>query len=353
MKINNGLAWDDVLLVPQYSDIKSRSEVDITSFVGGLKLHLPIVSSPMDTVTESEMVDAMNQAGGLGIIHRYNTIEQQVELVKNVPGGAFLPVGAAIGATGDYFERAQALVEAGACVICIDVAHGDHVVVRQAMEKLKPLFFDKKVHLMAGNVATGNGLLNLDDWGADSVRVGIGGGSICSTRINTGHGVPNLTALLDCVETWERVRPQKKRPGIIIDGGIKNAGDMVKALAIGADAIMCGSLLAGTDEAPGEIIDSVDGQGRTRQVKRYRGMASREAQNSWRGKSSSPEGIATTIPYKGSVKNILEDLAGNIKSGFSYSGARNICELKEHAQFVSQTPAGQAESFTHILYRNV
>lgn len=347
MKINEGLAWDDVLLVPQYSDIKSRSEVDITSYVGGLKLTLPIVSSPMDTVTETSMVDAMNQAGGLGIIHRYNTIEQQVALVKDVPGAAFLPVGAAIGATGDYFERAQALVEAGVCVICIDVAHGDHVVVREAMEKLKPFLVEKNVHLMAGNIATGHGLLNLDDWGADSVRVGIGGGSICSTRINTGHGVPNLTALLDCVETWERVRPQKKRPGIVIDGGIRNAGDMVKALAIGADAIMCGSLLAGTDESPGEILE-VNGK----KMKQYRGMASREAQNSWRGKSSSPEGIATTIPYKGSVNKILEDLAGNIKSGFSYSAARNICQLKEHAQFVKQTAAGQAESFTHILYRN-
>ena len=168
--------------------------------------------------------------------------------------------------------------------------------------------------------------------------------SICSTRIQAGHGVPNLTALLDCVETWERVRPDKRRPMLVVDGGVKTAGDMVKALALGADAIMCGSMLAGTDESPGEVLDVSD-----KKVKQYRGMASREAQHNWRGTSSAPEGISTIIPYKGSVLDIVEDIAGNLRSGFSYSGARNLCELRQNAQFIKQTGAGQVESSTHIL----
>jgi IMP dehydrogenase len=201
---------------------------------------------------------------------------------------------------------------------------------------------------MAGNVATGESFLRLAQWGVDSIRVGIGGGSICSTRINTGFGVPNLSAIFDCVSTWQAQVVAKKlplvKPSLIIDGGIKTAGDIVKALAAGADFVMCGSLLAGTDETPGELVDIMG-----HPHKSYRGMASREAQTDFKGSSSSPEGIATHIPWKGSVDSILKDLAGNIKSGFSYAGARNIKELRLRAQFIKQTQAGQHESFTHIL----
>ena len=346
MKLQEALTWDDVLMVPQYSEIRSRKEVDISTVFGKMMLSTPVISSPMDTVTEADMVVAMSKAGGLGIIHRYNTIKEQCDIVRDAKMNGALYIGAAVGVSGDFLERTEALLEAGVDLVCVDVAHGDHIMTKDALQKLKPILQEKSVHLMAGNIATGNALLNLADWGADSVRIGIGGGSICSTRIQTGHGIPNLTALLDCVETWERVRPQQKRPMLVIDGGIKTAGDMVKALALGADAIMCGSMLAGTDESPGEVLD-VSGK----KVKQYRGMASREAQHNWRGTSSAPEGISTIIPYKGSVLDIMDDIAGNIRSGFSYSGAKNLCELRENAQFVRQTGAGQVESSTHILLK--
>ena len=346
MKLKEALTWDDVLLVPQYSEIETRKDVDISTVFGKILLSTPIVSAPMDTVTEADMVVAMSQAGGLGIIHRYNTVQEQCDIVREAKMNGALYIGAAVGATGDFEERTLALIDAGVDLICVDVAHGDHILTKRCLEKLSPITKEKSIHLMAGNIATGNGLLNLADWGADSVRIGIGGGSICSTRIQTGHGIPNLTALLDCVETWERVRPEQQRPVLVIDGGIKTAGDMVKALALGADAIMCGSLLAGTTESPGEVLEVDD-----RKVKRYRGMASREAQMGWRGSSSAPEGISTTIPFKGSVTDVMDDLAGNIKSGLSYSGAKNLCDLRQNAHFVRQTGAGQVESSTHILLK--
>ena len=303
MKLSEALTWDDVLMVPQYSEILSRKEVDISTMFGNIFLSIPVISSPMDTVTEGDMAVAMSRAGGLGIIHRYNTISEQCDIVRDARMNGPLYIGAAVGATGDFLERTLALIDAGIDLVCVDVAHGDHILTKRCLERLKPITTEKSIHLMAGNIATGNALLNLADWGADSVRIGIGGGSICSTRIQTGHGIPNLTALLDCVETWERVRPQQKRPMLVIDGGIKTAGDMVKALALGADAIMCGSMLAGTDESPGEVLDMGG-----KKVKQYRGMASREAQHNWRGTSSAPEGISTIIPYKGPVLDIMDDI---------------------------------------------
>ncbi len=172
--------------------------------------------------------------------------------------------------------------------------------------------------------------------------------SICSTRINTGHGLPNMSALFDCVRARKSPDCGSNRPTIIIDGGIKTAGDMVKAFAAGADFVMCGSLFAGTDQSPGNLIQNPNGN----LVKEYRGMASREAQINWRNKSSAPEGISTFVNYKGSVEDILDDLIGNIASGFSYSGARNMQQLRDKAQFVLQSSAGMNESFTHILHRN-
>jgi IMP dehydrogenase len=344
MKLSKALTWDDVLMVPQYSEIESRKEVDISTVLGKILLSTPVISSPMDTVTEADMVVAMSKAGGLGIIHRYNDINKQCDIVRTAKAHGALYIGAAVGATGDFEERTLALIDAGVDLICVDVAHGDHILMKKCLEKLKPITSEKSIHLMAGNIATGSALLNLADWGAESARLNVGAGSICSTRIQTGHGVTGLTTLLDCIETWERVRPQQPRPTLIVDGGIKTAGDMVKALALGADAIMCGSMLAGTDESPGEVLDMGG-----KKVKRYAGMASRESQHNWRGTSSAPEGISTIIPYKGSVSDIMEDITGNIRSGFSYSGAKNLCELRQNAQFIRQTGAGQVESSTHIL----
>ena len=207
-------------------------------------------------------------------------------------------MGAAIGVTGDYKERAAALFGIGVDLLCIDIAHGHHKMMRDALKYLREKY-DNKIHIMAGNVATLEGFNDLADWGADSIRVGIGGGSICSTRLVTGHGMPTLQSVMDCAASDRDVK-------LIADGGIKTSGDVVKALAAGADFAILGSMLAGTSETPGAVIENKSGQS----YKLYRGMASKDAQINWRGKSSTPEGVSTTIPYKGPVWNILEDIRG-------------------------------------------
>jgi len=344
MKFKEAVTYDDMLLVPQYSDIESRSDVDLSSNLSpDLRLQLPIIASPMDTVCETDMATAMSSLGGLGIIHRYNTIEQQTKLVsdatRKVTG---LTVAAAVGVTGDYLERAQALVSAGADVLCIDVAHGHHIMMKRALISLRERFGTDGLTIIAGNVCTLEGVNDLADWGADAVRANIGGGSICSTRLVTGHGLPGLQTIFDCARTDRGV-------AIIADGGIKTSGDIVKALAAGADFVMCGSLFAGTDETPGTIVHLPNGE----IAKQYRGMASRNAQMDWRGKSSSPEGVSSYVPYKGSVEYILEDIIGGIKSGLSYSGARSLTELRHKAEWARQTSAGTRESGTHINERKI
>jgi IMP dehydrogenase len=337
-----GLTYNDTLLKPQYSDIRSRSEINIGNNLAGKYFPTPIISAPMDTVTEANMAKSMYGCGGLGIIHRYNTIPEQVKIVKDVlkkkrtTKGAC--VGAAVGVTGDYYERAQELIKNGVEIICLDIAHAHHILTKEALFSLKRDF--DNVHFMVGNVATPIAFSDLSNWGADSIKVGIGGGSICSTRIKTGHGVPGLQAVADCSKA-----KKDNRTLLIADGGIKTSGDIVKALAAGADFVMLGSLLAGTDESPGKLYDSENGK-----VKIYQGMASSEAQMKWKGTVSSREGISTTIPYKGTVENIMEDLTIGIRSGFSYTGARNIKELWEKSQFMRQTPSGITESATHILF---
>lgn len=340
MDIKKTYCFDDVLLSPRYSDIESRSQVDISSQLDkNHTLGLPVISSPMDTVTEREMAIAMQRAGGLGIVHRYNTPEQQAHEVFKASTTYLGPVGAAIGMTGDYIERAMRCTEAGANVLCVDVAHGHHAMMERCMKSLKDEV--PEAHIMAGNVATLEAFDALASWGADSIRVGIGGGSICSTRIVTGHGIPTFQSVLDCSRTTYDVK-------IIADGGIKNTGDMVKAFAAGADFVMVGSMLAGTKETPGETFL---GQG-DKKYKVYRGMASAQAQKSWRGKSSTPEGVSTTIPYRGSVEPLLQDIAGGIRSGLSYSGVRSLEQLRSKSSFVLQSNASQLESNTHILMRN-
>ena len=344
MKFKEAVTYDDMLLVPQYSDIESRSDVDLSSNLSpDLRLQLPIIASPMDTVCETDMATAMSSLGGLGIIHRYNTIEQQTKLVSDATHKVTgLTVGAAVGVTGDYLERAEALVSAGADVLCIDVAHGHHIMMKRALISLRERFGTDGLTIIAGNVCTLEGVNDLADWGADAVRANIGGGSICSTRLVTGHGLPGLQTIFDCARTDRGV-------AIIADGGIKTSGDIVKALAAGADFVMCGSLFAGTDETPGTIVHLPNGE----IAKQYRGMASRNAQMDWRGKSSSPEGVSSYVPYKGSVEYILEDIIGGIKSGLSYSGARSLTELRHKAEWARQTSAGTRESGTHINERKI
>jgi IMP dehydrogenase len=334
-------SFDDVLLVPQMSAVKSRSEIDISSNLSRHRFMLPIIASPMDTVSGPRMALAMNKSSGLSVLHRYNTINEQVEMVSYIKEvGRENKIAAAIGMSGDFEARAVALYHAGVRILCVDVAHGHHVMMEGCLKRLKDLFGDD-VHIIAGNVATLEAFEALSEWGADSIRVGIGGGSICSTRIVTGHGVPTFQSVLECSKTSYDTK-------IIADGGIKTTGDMVKALAAGADFVMIGSMLSGTDETPGEVLVGAKGE----KYKEYRGMASKEAQRDWRGKSSTPEGIATMVPYKGSVVDILKDLDGGIRSGLSYTGVRNIKELQSRAHFILQSSAAQLESNTHILWRN-
>ena len=335
----NKLALDDVLLVPQYSTVRSRSDIDLgQNLDSNIKLNIPIISSPMDTVTETEMACAMSAAGGLGVIHRYLPLMKQAEMAFHCHERGVKNIAAAIGVAGDYLIRAEALVNIGkANILCLDVAHGHHVLVERALKSLKDIY-GESVHLMAGNIATLEGFNDLADWGADSIRCGIGGGSICTTRIQTGHGVPGLATIFECAKSDRDAK-------IIADGGIKNSGDIVKALAAGADFVMLGSLMAGTTESSGQIITYTDGSRR----KAYRGMASAKAQKAWKGKHSTPEGVATNVPYQGSVKNIIKELVGGIKSGCSYSGVRNLHDLRTSAKWTRQSAASMAESLPHIL----
>tara|TARA_B100000902_G_C27295547_1_gene909651 strand:+ start:734 stop:1906 length:1173 start_codon:yes stop_codon:yes gene_type:complete len=390
--MKTALSFDDVLLVPGMSKVESRKDVDLSCHLRqdldedenytdpGPEFRIPIISSPMDTVTGRDMIMVMHEAGGLGVGHRYCSIEEQVEMVKAEVTESkeenhverhkrmffdnhFSPrkdlqelrstheyqsqlkhilshnAAAAIGVTGDYLERAQELVKANCKILCVDVAHGHHISVREALKNLKKKF-GQDVILIAGNVATAKAFEDLSRWGADAIRVGIGGGSICSTRIQTGHGVPTLQSIIDCVESSGEAK-------IIADGGIRNSGDIVKAIAAGADLVMLGSLLAGTDESPGQVFSSAEGK----KYKVYRGMASVEAQVDWRGEARSLEGVSTTIPYKGSVKKILKDLEQNIRSGMSYTGAEDLSELYYNSEMIRQTQAGMRESFTHILMK--
>ena len=342
MKFKEAVTYDDMLIVPQYSDITSRSEVDISSNLGHREFHLPVIASPMDTVSEVQMALAMNEAGGLAVLHRYNTITEQQKMAHKVVHHTDWSgqVAAAIGVTDDYLERAEALIATGVDILCVDVAHGHHSLMKKALTTLREEY-GNHIYIMAGNVCTLEGINDLADWGADAVRCNIGGGSICSTRLVTGHGLPGLQTILDCARTDRDV-------AIIADGGIKCSGDIVKALAAGADFVMCGSLLAGTAESPGKVISLPSNV----RVKEYRGMASKDAQLDWRNKSSTPEGVASYVPFKGSVRDILRDLEGGIKSGLSYTGARDLTELRHKVEWARQTSAGTQESGTHIFTQN-
>jgi IMP dehydrogenase len=340
LDIKEALTYDDVLLVPQYSDIESRKEVIIGNHLDDkIYLKIPIISSPMDTVTGANMSAVIGRFGGLGIIHRYCTVNEQVTmLLKARKLNRNVSLAAAVGVTGDYLKRAVNLYDVGVNVICIDVAHGHHILVKNAINSIRNEL-GKKLHIMAGNIATPDGYKALSRWGANSVRCNVGSGSICSTRVQTGHGIPGLHTIFECANF-----KSKNGTKIIADGGIRTSGDIVKALAAGADFVMLGSMLAATTESPGDVIDTGNGL-----KKSYRGMASKEAQMDWRGEYSSDEGIATMVDYKGSVKNILPELINGISSVLSYSGTRSIQELQENAMFVRQTTAGLSESHTHIL----
>lgn len=344
------LTYDDVLLLPQYSEV-TPSKVKIeTHFTPKIKLTVPIIASPMDTVCESKMAIAMAKLGGYGIIHRNLSIEEQVEELKLVLAAGVLS-GVAVGVGSDFTDRVKALVDNGATEICLDSAHGHTQHVIEAIRWIASNY--PQVEIVAGNVATYAGVRALLEAGASTVKVGMGPGSICTTRIMSGMGVPQLTAVI------EGVRAARELGGrIVADGGIRNSGDIVKALAVGADTVMVGSLVAGTDEAPGEIM-KLDGK----QYKSYRGMgsvaamkkgsASRYGQNSGQAaKKLVPEGVEALVPYKGSVTDLVYQLMGGLRAGLAYLGAQDLNELNEKAEFIRISEAGVLESRPHSVIFN-
>jgi IMP dehydrogenase len=332
------LTYDDVNIVPKYSELESRSDVDLTSrLTKNIELQIPIVSSPMDTVTEFEMAWAISHLGGIGFIHRFMDIERQSELVASLGD---LKVGAAVGVTGDYLERARELVWNGCNVILIDVAHGHHKLVGEAIEEIKKDISD--IEVVAGCIATSEAAKQLCEWGVDGLRVGVGNGSLCETRIRTGVGLPSVTALLDVCSIADGYDVP-----VIADGGIRNVGDVCKGLGCGADTIMVGSLLAGTKESPGTIEKK--GQWPNEQLfKKYRGSASLDSKSD-RGEDENVEGNHKVIPYKGKVKRIIGDIKDGIRSSCSYVGASNLEEYRSLVEFVEVTRAGQVEAQPHLL----
>jgi IMP dehydrogenase len=313
------LSFDDILLVPQVSDIKSRKDVSLSTILGdGLELDFPLIAAPMDTVCEESMALAMSMYGGIGIIHRYMPIEDQARRVSMVRQ-ANEAVGGSVGATGSFLSDAGKLVDAGATLILVDVANGHSQHAINAVSDIRESF-GESLHIMAGNVATWEGFARLADAGANSIRVGIGGGSACTTRVVSGHGVPTLASIMDI---RDRVS-YEDAPALIADGGIRNSGDAAKALAAGAHAVMVGRLLAGTTESPGEVEN-----GR----KIFRGMASREAQEAGRGTVSGVEGISTRIPFVGGVRGILDDFRAGLSSALSYTGVDNLFDFYTESMY--------------------
>lgn len=333
------LCFDDILMVPQHSEINSRSEVDLSMNIGSdLVLGFPVIASPMDTVCELDMAVAIAKHGGLGIIHRFMPISEQVSQVLSAVHEHNVGVGVAIGAKGDYLRDAEKLVDAGASVILIDTANGHSQYAIEAVKNLRMMF--KDIHIMAGNVSTYQGFKALAKAGANSIRVGIGGGSACTTRMVSGHGIPTLASVMEISEMKDKSK--YSNVAIIADGGIRTSGDMVKAFAAGADAVMLGSMLAGTDETPGSI--TIDGTGK---YKSFRGMASAEANI---GKDIAvAEGISTKVAYKGSVSDIFKSIRGGLGSGCSYSGVHRLKDLCEGAMYIEASSLSVSESKPHAL----
>ena len=331
MKLRKALSFDDVLLVPHHSTVKSRHDVDLTMDAGNLKLVMPIMAAPMDTICEDEMALVMSICGGLGIIHRYQPIEKQAEMVRKVASKGHIVFGSV--GVKETINDARKLVEAGARGILVDTANGHSELAIDAVRRLN-YTFSEHIHIMAGNVSTWEGFRDLAEAGANSVRVGIGGGSMCTTRIVTGHGIPTLQSVLDIEEMRDMMGTNC---AIIADGGIRNSGDAVKAYAAGADFVMIGSLLAGTSRTPGAAIN-----GR----KLFRGMASEAAQKVV-GKLSVVEGASTTVEYKGSTESVLKTLTNGIRSGVSYSGIDALDQLSNCAEFIEISQNGMRESLPH------
>lgn len=352
-----GLTFDDVLLIPQKSDVLPNEVAVTARLTKKITLNIPLMSAGMDTVTESAMAIAMAREGGVGIIHKSMSAADQAAQVRAVKeAGLLLPTaatdekgrllaGAAVGATPDVLERTRALAEAGVDVVAIDTAHGHSNNVIKTVERVKNEF--PELQVIAGNVATAEAAEELIKAGADCVKVGMGPGSICTTRIVAGIGVPQLTAIMMCAEAAE-----KYGVPIVADGGIQYSGDIVKAIAGGGSVVMIGSLFAGSLESPGEVVN-VGGKS----YKVYRGMGSTGAMKRGSGdryfqsgtKKYVPEGVEGLVPYRGEIKDIVYQMIGGLRSGMGYCGAKDLDALRRNASFVRISGAGLHESHPHDI----
>lgn len=356
----DALTFDDVLLVPQYSEITPDMADVSTKLTNTFKMNVPFLSAAMDTVSEHKLVTALALAGGLGVIHKNMSIADQakeVEMVKNyefdneknkralIDKKGRLCVGAAIGVTADMMDRVHALMDAGVDVFVLDSAHGDSKNIINAIKNLRLEY--PSMELIAGNVATYEGALDLMKAGASAVKVGMGPGSICTTRIIAGIGVPQLQAVMDCA----RASKEMNVP-IIADGGIKYSGDVVKALAAGANTVMLGGLFATCEEAPGDIFESNGKKYRT-----YRGMGSIEAMAKGSTdryfqtghKKFVAEGVQGIVEVKTTVEELVFQLVGGLKAGMGYCGSKDITTLQEKGTFIKITNNALLESHPHDI----
>ena len=346
--IKESLTFDDVMLMPRYSDVLPSEVSTTTKLQKNLKLKIPLMSSAMDTVTESKMAIEIGKLGGIGIIHRNLSIKKQIQEIKKVKSKKIL-VGAAVGASEQEMIRAKSILKENLDIIVVDTAHGHSKKVAEIVKMIKKIK-PKKTSLCAGNIASPEAAIFLSKIGVDIIKVGIGPGSICTTRLVAGIGVPQLSAIIEIKKALKN-----KKISIIADGGIKFSGDIAKALAAGADAVMVGSMIAGTNEAPGKIIKK---NGKLFKV--FRGMGSVGAMNKGsadryfqkKQKDSSkyvPEGVEGLIKYKGSVSKIIFKLIGGLKSSMGYLGSKNVINLRNKPKFVKITKAGFYESMVHSI----
>src|SRR4051812_38246590 len=341
-----GLAFDDVLLIPARSDIRP-SQVTTRSFLTReVALDIPILSAAMDTVTEARMAIALGRIGGVGLVHRDHSVDDQAAQVKECKAGG-VRVGAAVGVSGDADDRVSALVAAGVDVVFVDTAHGHSPAVIRMVEKVKARH---RVQVVGGNVATGEGAEELVAAGADGIKVGMGPGAICTTRVVAGAGMPQITAIYACANA-----AAKSGVPICADGGIQESGDIAKAIGAGAHTVMLGGLLAGVDESPGDMVQTQDGC-----FKSYRGMGSlgamraRQTSRDRYGQGDVaefsklvPEGVEGRVPARGALEPFVHQLIGGLRAGMGYTGAGTIEELRTKARFVRISGAGLRESHPH------
>lgn len=325
------LGFDDIILVPQYSTLNTRKEADASANIWKYTRKNPIISSNMETVTDGEMAIAMWEAGSIGALHRFWSIEKNVEEYKKVSSKGYDCL-VSVGVKEEDKKRAEALYSAGARMFIVDIAHGHSVMMKRTVTWLRDKW-GGDIYIVGGNVATGEGTKDLIDWGVDAVKCNVGSGSVCTTRVVTGHGLPSITTIQEC-----QLVTQQYGKLLIQDGGVRSSGDIVKSIAFGADMVMLGGLLVGCIESASPIIDG---------KKLYKGSAFAPPKA-----NTTPEGTKTKVPVTGHVREVIDNLVGGIKSGMSYSNSRTLEELAIKSTYRIQTNSAHHEGIPHMLLRH-